>query len=194
MVFGWFPWIFKVSSWIFIVINGPMLVKSELSAAGAKWDVKNTKKVLTSSVSWPHDPTRPCRSEVGFGLVMMMMVRMIKNLESLQKESWSFNLVSLELHVKAKWRLLGFHYFAISLLLIFRDVINYLSKTLPGLKGKYLWGWRQSPIRKQFASRCPRSFDCSQRSSGSPSASWRRNHKTQETSHDTVRGDVGYGG
>ena len=36
MVFGWFPWIFKVSSWIFIVINGPMLVKSELSAAGAK--------------------------------------------------------------------------------------------------------------------------------------------------------------
>ena len=36
MVFGWFPWFFKVSSWIFIVINGPRLVKSELSAAGAK--------------------------------------------------------------------------------------------------------------------------------------------------------------
>ena len=36
MVFGWFPWFFKVSRWIFIVINGPKLVKSELSAAGAK--------------------------------------------------------------------------------------------------------------------------------------------------------------
>jgi len=36
MVFGWFPWFFKVSMWIFIVINGPRLVKSELSAAGAK--------------------------------------------------------------------------------------------------------------------------------------------------------------
>ena len=36
MVFGWFPWFFKVSRWIFIVINGPRLVKSELSAAGAK--------------------------------------------------------------------------------------------------------------------------------------------------------------
>ena len=63
MVFGWFPWffkvvswfllgfhgfsrwfhgfclvsmVFKVSRWIFIVINGPRLVKSELSAAGAK--------------------------------------------------------------------------------------------------------------------------------------------------------------
>ena len=41
MVFGWFPWFFKVSRWIFIVINGPRLVKSELSAAGPKWDVKN---------------------------------------------------------------------------------------------------------------------------------------------------------
>ena len=30
--------------------------KYKLSAAGVKWDVKNTKKVLTSSVSWPHDP------------------------------------------------------------------------------------------------------------------------------------------
>ena len=39
----------------------PGWIKSELSAAGAKWDVKNTKKVLTSSVSWPHDPARPCR-------------------------------------------------------------------------------------------------------------------------------------
>ena len=38
MVLGWFPWFFKVSRWIFIVINGPRLVKS-----------------------WPHDPTRPCR-------------------------------------------------------------------------------------------------------------------------------------
>ena len=36
MVFGWFPWFLKVSRWIFIVINGPRLVKSELSAAGAK--------------------------------------------------------------------------------------------------------------------------------------------------------------
>ena len=36
MVFGWFPWFFKVSRWIFIVINGPRLVKSELRAAGAK--------------------------------------------------------------------------------------------------------------------------------------------------------------
>ena len=47
MVFGWFPWFFKVvswflvgfhglSRWIFIVINGPRLVKSELNAAGAK--------------------------------------------------------------------------------------------------------------------------------------------------------------
>ena len=53
--FGWFPWFLKVSRWIFIVINGPRLVKSELSAAGTKWDVKNTKKVLTSSVSWPHE-------------------------------------------------------------------------------------------------------------------------------------------
>ena len=61
MVFGWFPWFFKVSRWIFIVINGPKLVETELSAAGAKWDVKNTQKVLTSSVSWPHDPAKPCR-------------------------------------------------------------------------------------------------------------------------------------
>ena len=36
MVFAWFPWFLKVSRWIFIVINGPRLVKSELSAAGAK--------------------------------------------------------------------------------------------------------------------------------------------------------------
>merc|ERR1711952_374239 len=36
MVFGWFPWFLKVSRWIFIVINNPRLVKSELSAAGAK--------------------------------------------------------------------------------------------------------------------------------------------------------------
>merc|ERR1712012_1450162 len=36
MVFAWFPWFFKVSRWIFIVIKGPRLVKSELSAAGAK--------------------------------------------------------------------------------------------------------------------------------------------------------------
>ena len=36
MVFGWFPWFFKVSRWIFIAIIGPRLVKSELSAAGAK--------------------------------------------------------------------------------------------------------------------------------------------------------------
>ena len=36
MVFGWFPWFLKVSRWIFIVMNGPRLVKSELSAAGAK--------------------------------------------------------------------------------------------------------------------------------------------------------------
>ena len=35
MVFVFF-WFFKVSRWIFIVINGPRLVKSELSAAGAK--------------------------------------------------------------------------------------------------------------------------------------------------------------
>ena len=62
MVFGWFPWFLKVSRWIFIVINGPRLVKSELSAAGAKFDVENTKKVLTSYVSWPHNPARPCRS------------------------------------------------------------------------------------------------------------------------------------
>ena len=41
------------------MVNGPRLVKSELSAAGAKWDAKNTKKVPTSSVSWPHDPARP---------------------------------------------------------------------------------------------------------------------------------------
>ena len=61
MVVGWFPCFFKVSRWIFIVINGPRLVKSGLSAAGAQCDVKNTKKVLTSSVSWPHDPARPCR-------------------------------------------------------------------------------------------------------------------------------------
>ena len=137
------------------------------------------------------------KSMLGMRMVRMVgMVGMIKqdHLESLQKEPWSFNLVPLKLHVKAKWRLLGFHYFAISLLLIFRDVINYLSKTLPGLKDRYLWGWRQSPIRKQFALGCPRSFDCSQRSSGSPLASWRRNHKTQETSHDNVRGDAGYGG
>ena len=33
----------------------PGWFKSELSAD------KNTKKVLTSSVSWPHDPARPCR-------------------------------------------------------------------------------------------------------------------------------------
>ena len=33
MVFGWFPWFLKVSRWIFIVINGPRLVKSELSAS-----------------------------------------------------------------------------------------------------------------------------------------------------------------
>ena len=36
MVFGWFLWFLKVSRWIFIVINGPRLVKSELSVAGAK--------------------------------------------------------------------------------------------------------------------------------------------------------------
>ena len=36
IVFCWFPLFFKVSRWIFIVINGPRLVKSELSAAGAK--------------------------------------------------------------------------------------------------------------------------------------------------------------
>ena len=36
MVFGWFPWFFKVSRWIFIVVNRPRLVKSELSTAGAK--------------------------------------------------------------------------------------------------------------------------------------------------------------
>ena len=59
MVFGWSPWFLKLSSWIFIVTNGPRLVKSELSAPGAKWDIKNTKKVLTSSVSWPHDPAIP---------------------------------------------------------------------------------------------------------------------------------------
>ena len=47
--------------WSLSMVNGPRLVKSELSAAGAKWDVKNTKKVFTSSVSWPHDPARPCR-------------------------------------------------------------------------------------------------------------------------------------
>ena len=74
MVFGWFPLFFKVSRWIFIVINGPRLVKSVLSAAGAKWDVKNTKKVLTSSVFWPHDPARPRRPQAGFGLVKMMMI------------------------------------------------------------------------------------------------------------------------
>ena len=59
LVLGWFPWFFKVSRRIFIVINGPRLVKSELSAAVVKWDVKNTKKELTSSVSWPHDPAWP---------------------------------------------------------------------------------------------------------------------------------------
>ena len=33
----WFvSMVFKVSRWIFIVINGPRLVKSELRAAGAK--------------------------------------------------------------------------------------------------------------------------------------------------------------
>ena len=31
MVFDWFPWFFKVSRWIFIVINGPRLVKSARS-------------------------------------------------------------------------------------------------------------------------------------------------------------------
>ena len=36
MVFVGFHGFFKVSRWIFIVINGPRLVKSELSAAGAK--------------------------------------------------------------------------------------------------------------------------------------------------------------
>ena len=53
MVFGWFPWFFKVVSWFFMSFvgfygfsrflggfsssfNSPRLVKSELSAAGAK--------------------------------------------------------------------------------------------------------------------------------------------------------------
>ena len=52
MVFGWFPWFFKVVSWFLVgfngfsrwfhgfwsvsMVNGPRLVKSELSAAGAK--------------------------------------------------------------------------------------------------------------------------------------------------------------
>ena len=35
-VVSWFPWFFKVSRWIFIVIKDPRLVKSELSAEGAK--------------------------------------------------------------------------------------------------------------------------------------------------------------
>ena len=34
----------------------PGWFESELSGAGVKWDVKNTEKVLTSSVSWPHNP------------------------------------------------------------------------------------------------------------------------------------------
>ena len=57
----------------------------------------------------------PCKRNLEIMMVtgqvmMMVMVRMIKqdHLESLQKEPWSFNLVSFELHVKAKWRLLGF--------------------------------------------------------------------------------------
>ena len=39
--------------------------------------------VLTSSVSWPHDPTRPCRPEAGFGLVIMMMTFPSKDEERL---------------------------------------------------------------------------------------------------------------
>ena len=52
----------------------PGWFKSELSAEGVKWDVKNTKKVLTLFVSWLHDPARPCRPEADFGLVYIIIV------------------------------------------------------------------------------------------------------------------------
>ena len=84
MVPGWFfmvpGWFFMFLLWLQVWFSWCQvdLYRHEWSQVGlfpswAKCDVKNTQKLLTLSVSWPHDPARPCRPKAGFGLVIMMM-------------------------------------------------------------------------------------------------------------------------
>ena len=64
MVFGWFPWFFKVVSWFNIVFGWfPCFFK------------QNTTKLYPG----PTIQSRPCRPLAGFGLVMMMMMMISKS-------------------------------------------------------------------------------------------------------------------
>ena len=72
--FMFFLWLQVWFSWCQVDLYRHEWSQVGLIPSWAKWDVKNTQKLLTLSVSWPHDPARPCRPKGGFGLVMMIVM------------------------------------------------------------------------------------------------------------------------